>query len=325
MPASFRFEDLTLVVPELWEKDWPTAIDEAEEREQSVVEALARYSGLLRQLAPSPVTPAKVGWLALWSRMFGCLTGVRGAVMWESRFPIQVLDRVAFETGLHIRAILAPMLRAAETKEPSDSVRERVRDRLTAYVAWALRGDELLCEHVGRDDRVDASFDPTRERELIVDLGDQRDWWQELSGQTLELVSDQEAAHDKSKARESLRSRRRQIRRLLSDPRVLVWARKLKEYERSSAGNVSLLTLLGEGGSVGSFTKREDPLLGYSPYLIGSHTVHGSSLRASLLVAPPLIAPDFASLGDDVADLARRMAGGCSLHAVPLGLVSPWL
>lgn len=325
MPQPFRFEDLTLVVPNLWEKDWTAAVADAEDRERSVVEALARYSALLRNLPASPATPAKVGWLSLWSRMFGCLTGVRGAVAWESRFPIEVLERVAFETGLHVRAVLAPMLRSAESESIREDVRAQVRDRLTAYVAWALRGDEMICDHVGRSDRLDASFDPAAERELIADLGDKQEWWRQLSGQSLELVSDEEAALDKSKARNALRARRDGIKDLLSDPRVLIWVRRLKELERAASGSVPLLALLGEGSSVGSFAKRDDPVLGYSAYFIGSHAIHGSSLRASLLVAPPILMPDFASLGGNAAELARGVANSCSLHAVLLGVVSSWL
>lgn len=80
MTQPFAFEQLHLIIPELWDKPWDELVaDEDEGLQQELLAAQARYARMLARLDPKPVTPQKVAWLAFWARMFGALTGVRGA------------------------------------------------------------------------------------------------------------------------------------------------------------------------------------------------------------------------------------------------------
>lgn len=206
--TTFEFESVTLLIPALWDKPWDELIDEAEGLEREFLRAQARYARMLQRVASSPTTPEKVGWLALWSRLFGCLTGGRGAAIWESRFAESVIMRVANEATLHVQAIMLPVLEAVERDDHRihpDHWNE-VRDRLRGYVVWSLRGDERLYRHVSDERRLAEAFDPRPERELIKELGDLQEAWTHFSGQTLELTSDSEAFHDRARAEGMYRS-----------------------------------------------------------------------------------------------------------------------
>jgi hypothetical protein len=321
--APFRFENLTLVVPELWEKPWDEIIAEAEGIEREFIATQARYARLLRPIAPTPVTPEKVGWLALWSRLFGCLSGGRGAIDWEARLAISVLTRVAFETALHLQAVMLPVLNAADLvgSRIDEKHWAAARDRLRACVTWSLRGDEALYRHVSSDRILDEAFDPRKERAFIEMLGENKAPWESLSGQRLEVVSDQEASFDRSKAVARFRKKRNRLSRWLSDPRLKPWYRQIRELEKHTSP-VSLFLLLGVGNSVPAFLRSRGLGIGYFEYLQGSAVVHGSSLEASMLTTETLVAPDFANLDGSFEESADRLLSNCRLQAVLLDIMS---
>lgn len=324
---SFRFEELTLVVPELWEKPWAEIIDEAEGIEREFIITQARYAHLLKSVRSSPVTPEKIGWLALWSRLFGCVSGGRGTVTWEARLAVSVLMRVAFEAALHLEAVMLPVLDAADSSEPTIGEKHwaAARERLRAYVTWCLRGDEVLYRHVSSEKTLDQAFDPRKERTFIDILGENKEAWESLSGQHLELVSDQEASHDRSKAAAGFRRARDRLARWLSDPRLRPWYRQLRELEKQTSGPVSLFLLLGVGNSVPAFLRSRGVGIGYFEYLHGSAVIHGSSLEASMLTTNSLVAPDFANLDGSFEQSANSLLSQCRLHAVLLELMSSHL
>jgi hypothetical protein len=321
--APFRFENLTLVVPELWEKPWDEIIDEAEGIEREFIIAEARYARLLKAIAPSPVTPEKIAWLALWSRLFGCVSGGRGTVQREARLAVSVLRRVAFEAALHLQAVMLPVLTAADSSGPSIGEEHwtAVRDRLRAYLTWSLRGDEALYRHVSSEKTLEEAFDPRNERAFIEMLGENKAAWESLSGQRLEVVSDQEALYDRTKATARFKTKRNRLARWLSDPRLQPWYRQMRELEKQTFP-VSLFLLLGVGNSVPAFLRSRGLGIGYFEYLQGSAAIHGASLEASMLTTDTLVAPDFANLDGSFEEYAERLLSQCRLQAILLEIMS---
>jgi hypothetical protein len=319
----FVFEDLTLLIPELWDKPWATLIDEAGGVEKRFIIAQRRYAYLLRGVGAEPATPEKVGWLAIWSRLFGALTAGRAAADWESRFGVSIIARTAYESTLHLQAVMVPVLDGVEDgKSLSDEHWAVARDRLRGYVAWTLRGDELLYKHVLQQRNLDDAFNRKPEREFIRDLGDKQGAWERLSGQVLEVVSDQEAFQDRAKAVAFFRGELGRVAKWLSDRRLQPWRRSLGELEKTSNGSVSLFQLFGLGHGISSFLRTRGAGVGYYEYLRGSTFVHGSSLEGSMLTVEGLIAPDFADLGAGFQKAADRLLSHCQLHAVLLELLS---
>lgn len=318
--TRFAFEDLTLAIPPLWDKPWDQTIKGADGIDREFLVVQARYVRLLRQLNPAPVTPEKIAWLAIWSRLFGALTGARGASIWKSRFSVTVLGRVAYEANLHLEATMLPVLTAVEMG--AGGLREEhwvaLRERLQGYLAWSLCGDQLLFRHVSSKRILDETFDPRPERELIKNLGDRRGAWEALAGQRFELVSDQEALHDRARAAATFSSELTRIAKWLSDDRLRPWVDRYRELEKTARGSVSLFSLLGVGDSVGSFLRSRRRGIGYFEYLKGSAFIHGSSLDAAMLTAPEALAPDFANLGSEFETTARRIIDDCQLHALLL-------
>lgn len=324
---AFNFEQLTLFVPELWDKPWDEHIAEAEGLEREFLFTLSRYARALKQIAPAPATPAKVTWLAIWSRFYGCLMGVRGAAGWEARLPVTVLARVNYEAALHLQAIMLPVLEAADN--PTDALTEKhwqaVRDRMCGYVAWCLRGDEDLISYVARQEHLDAAFDPKPERELISSLGNFRDTWERLLGRELELISDQEAFQDRARAADFARAERNRITLWLSDARVQPWYRKLRRLEGATKGFVTLFELLDVGKSVPTFLRRRETSVGYFGYLQGSTAIHGNSLGSAMWVTKGVLTPEFASLGGNHEQLAQAILSECRLHVLLLELLAKHL
>jgi hypothetical protein len=321
----FSFEELTLVVPELWEKPWAELIEDAEGLERDLISAQARYAHLLKGIQPSPVTPEKLAWLALWSRLFGCISGCMGTVKWEARFPAGVLARVAFEASLHLQAVMIPVLDAAETRKLSEADWTTVRERLRAYLTWSLRGDEALYRHVSSDRILDEAFDRRGERDFINFLGESREAWEHLTGQHLEVVSDQEALYDRSKAVARFRKERERLARWVSDSRLKPWYRQLRELEQQTGGNVSLFLFLGVGNSVPAFLRSRGTGVGYFEYLQGSAAIHGSSFEATMLTTDEVIAPDFGNLTGEYERVVDRVLSNVRLQAILLELLSAHL
>ena len=294
------FSELTLLVPNLWDKPWQEYIDGADGLEREFIVVQAQYARILGRLSQKPVTAEKLGWLSLWSRFFGTLAGARGSAEWSSRFAVSVMEPVAFEVSLHLQAVMLPVLEATDA-EPS--IWSNVLNRLRGYVAWAIHGDQLLYARLlERAHSVNAVFDPKPERQFIHELGDRRDAWERLTGQTLEIISDHEAFHDRAKATARLTSQANRVAKWLHDSSLHPWAVKLRNLEsqnkRDRRGAVTLFQLLDLPSSVQTFLNRRGSGFSYFSYLKGSGFIHGSSLEAALLAAEPIVAPDFAKLGN---------------------------
>lgn len=109
---EFSFAEPNLYVPELGAREWDEYIEEAEGIEKEFIVAQAVYARVLGRLSAAPAAAAKLGWLSLWSRLFGSLTGGRGAAQLKSRLSERVMERVAFEAWLHLQAVILPVLEA---------------------------------------------------------------------------------------------------------------------------------------------------------------------------------------------------------------------
>ncbi len=132
---------IPLVIPSLWERqdDWQEAVEEAEPEERSIVVLQAHLAVLLEALKGAESDPENLAWLSLWSRVFNCCEGARGAQLRESSFTMLVMLRVLFDVSLHVEVIARQLIRA--NAESTSLARSDVADRLSAYTAWSLCND----------------------------------------------------------------------------------------------------------------------------------------------------------------------------------------
>lgn len=321
---TFKFESLELLVPELWDKPWAQWISDSDGIDREFAMAESVYAHMLRSVSAKPVTPEKVAWLTIWSRFFNTIAGVRGARDAQSNMSILALARVAYEVSLHVEAIGLPALTAAGSGLTEEAW-ERVRDRLRAYCAWTLRGDERLHERLAKPWHLHAAHDRQEEREFIRDLGDSVATWEAMSGQKLELVSKQEEAQDRRRAQAQFQSELKRIRTWLSDDRLRPWRDKLDQLEKVERGTVSFFQLVGAGTSVSDFLRQRGMSVGYFEYLRGSAVVHGSSMGSVMAAREGFLTPDFADVEDDAKRSAGHVISRCRIIAVLLQIIASHL
>jgi len=318
----YSLNELNLVIPELWDKPWDEYIENSEGIEREFIVVQSTYARALRQIADKPVTPEKLAWLSLWSRMFGALTGARGATMWKSRFAVSVMERVAVEAFLHLEAVMLPAMENAESLD--EHAWASVRARLRGYLAWCIYGDEVLYKQLLDDRILEAAFDPKPERALIEELGSSANAWESLTGTAFEVLSDQEAFHDRENAKKQLTSDMTRATKWLSDPRLRPWIDKLRLLKRESEGRgaVPLFSHFDLPASVSGFLRKRGSSIKYITYLKGSGFIHGSSLEASMLVGDSMIAPDFANLGRGFETATNTTLSECRLAILLLQVLS---
>src|SRR5665213_1217223 len=318
---SHTLDEIKLLIPELWKEPWDEHIAAAENIDREFLRVQARYAHLLRQLSSVPVTPAKLGFLSLWSRLFGSLAGSVGTTRWKSRFALNVHSRIALEAFLHLQAVLLPVL------EPDGSDKEeegnRVRDRLGAYVAWTLHTDCRLYRDLLSEQKLDAAYSPELERKMAQELSATGETWEKLTHQRFEIVSDEEAAFDKARGKQSLQDRLDRNEHWLRDDRLSTWQERLRvQEEKQPNRTVTLFALLGLKNSVKSFAEYRGGLLGYFDYSRTSGYIHGSSFESCMAIGGVAIAPDYADLADEFADCAKGILRRTGLSALLLSLMA---
>src|SRR5574341_2184396 len=176
------FEDYALIIPQLWEKEdkWKDALAHAEGAEKDLILCQVRAVNLLKYIPDSKGSPERVSWLSLWSKVFSALEGTRGALGRDAEAAIAVLARVAFESALHVHAILDPVhilerLKGSSAAKTSvsdharDGAWNEVVDRLRAYAAWCLWSDRLYYEELLDPRTLEGVYDPPPTRELVSD------------------------------------------------------------------------------------------------------------------------------------------------------------
>ena len=295
--------------------------DESEGLDREFLAAQARYSDLLRLVPEAPATFEKLAWIALWSRLYGVLVGARGSVQQQSRIALAVLDRTAFETELHIEAIVRPSLGIVLTDRdsPASDNWERVRERLFGFVAWTLLGDQSLYERAGEDETLRAAFDPLPAREHERETGSVRTAFGEV-----EVLSDQEASLDLSRAKKALAAKASRAERWLTAAQLQPWIKRARDVEGSASGRrrppISLFELFGEGSSVFNFLNRDPQWasMTYLQYAEGSAFIHGSHLSGSLLMLGDAVFADVGNPTGEIERHAQSVLSTCLLQAQSL-------
>jgi hypothetical protein len=321
--GSFSLDDLTLYVPSLWDQPWEEYVESSDGLERDFIIAQAAYAKTLRQIAGERASPEKMAWLSLWSRLFGALSGARGAAKWESRFAVTVMERVAMEAFLHLEVVMLPVL--GGNGQPTSHAWKNVRDRLCGYLAWTLYGDELFYRQLLDDKILEAIFDPVPERKVIEELGSSMQAWETLTGSQFEVVSDQEAFSDRKKARKQLMADTNRVTKWLSDPRLRPWIDKLRILKRDSTnhqGATTLFALFDLSSSVAGYLKKSDARIKYLTYLKGSGCIHGSSFEASMVATDAMIAPDYANFGRGFETSTKVILSDCRLAILLLQVLA---
>lgn len=210
-------DGLILEVPPMWERrdEWEEVYAAAEEVERPLIKTLGRLGEMLREVEDGRSTPLNLAWLSLWTKVFHCCDGGRGAYQRQSLYTARILQRVIFETSLHLGAIIQPLMESAgvdvtrrigDLAENPSLANRRVRDRLTAYAAWCIHGalEYWRCVRDGRN--LKRIYDPGPGQELLEGYGDQRELWEDLLGE-VEIQSAEEAEAELEKAREGVEAK----------------------------------------------------------------------------------------------------------------------
>ena len=324
------FEDYALLIPHLWEKEdqWQAALVDVEGAEKELILCQVRAVNLLKYIPDSKGSPERLAWLSLWAKVFSALEGTRGALGREAEAAIAVLARVAFESALHVHAILEPVhilerlkgsnaAKTTVTDRARDGAWNEVVDRLRAYAAWCLWSDRLYYEELLDPRTLEGVYDPQPTRELVSDP--QARAAHEAFFGPLDLRNEHELQADRSNYEREIKSFLGRVKDWLADRRLEPWVRRLTRRAPAESSGSSFFSLLDDS-SVGVARRLHSLGLrfSYSRYVRGSMLVHGSTLDQSLYVVADSIAPVLGSLNFDAQAAARDVCGSC--NQVVLGL-----
>lgn len=319
MPSEL--EGLQLYIPPLWEREdeGRAAYAAADDVERPLIKTQVRLGGLLEGLEDAPAEPSNLAWLSLWGRVFQCCDGARAAYGRQSIYTLRIIQRVVFETSLHLGAIVQPLMEASGEDSPgrrigdlgrnSGLARRRVRNRLDAYAAWCLHADSDYWRRFRQDRNLDDIYDPAPRQELIDELGEGREWFEDLFGE-IEPLESQQARAERERARKSAGNKIERMEKWLEHPRLEPWSEKFEEIEAKQNPPPSFFQLFDETEhSVGRRVASLGMPFAWLQWKRGSQIIHGATLEESLLMIPPLVSP---LLGADDEEIGRRTSGVAS-------------
>lgn len=309
--------ETALVVPNLWDKDWDSAIDEAEGGDRELLRTQQMLASLLKPLDGAFNTPVNVSWLILWSRAFSSADGMRAGLAWDSYYSVQILSRAILELFAHVTALANAAPESTHRVAGVTSPRSSTRDRLHAYVAWAMKHDVKYYRTFRQPDLLRAVYEPHTARRLIERLGAERSRWESFAGE-IEEVSDQEAEFDMRKAGSSAAKLQGRLEFWLTHPDLEPWSRLLDTRRRGC----SLFELFED--SQRSF---RDRLRGvgqefmYLGYMRSSGVLHGSTMTEFAYLGGSAFTPSFAALKGSCEESAARNGEVLRLLALALAVI----
>lgn len=327
-------EGLKLWVPELWERreEWHEVYAAADEVERPLIKTLGRLSEVLHELEGRAASPLNLAWLSLWSKVFHCCDGARGAYQRQSVYTARILRRVMFETSLHLGTIAQPLMEAAGirmTRRRTGALaldaglaRRRVRNRLHAYAAWCIRGD-LEYWRCYRDERnLEGVYDPGPRQDFLELAGENRDFWEDWLG-PVEEETPEEARAELEKARRGIVARIERLEGWLRHPELRGWNQEIDRLRKASDRPPTFFQLFDEDEySVGRRLSALGIRFAYLNWKRGSQVMHGDTLEQSVKIVGPMVMP---LLGPqkDVTDELSGIGGWAQWSSVMLYMVRP--
>ncbi len=320
-------EKMKFWVPRLWEQDWAAAIDNAEELEKELLKMQSQTAQLLRSVADSEVTFARLAWLNLWTKAFAILDASRCAARHKSLLILHMLTRTSLEQALHTQAIIVPFgefkASPGETNSPSQTrrIKDKIIKRLEAYAAWSIWNDQLYYEHVVAPETLDSlwQLDPGI-AEIAADPIS-REVYEARYGH-LEIQDEKDLRKWRFRQQHEGHSRLNRTRLWLNHPALSPWHEKLKHKNKTDK-TVTFFTLLGETrAGVRRCLKDCDLLFAYPNYSRASTIIHASSFDEFLHFGDNTIIPLFMDIHDQTSSKVDEISRYCNLTVVGLYLLS---
>jgi len=276
-------DDLTFLIPPLWEKEWKETIDEAEGVDKQLLLFQAHLANMLKTLKDCRITPERLAWFSLWSKTFLALDGARSALVRDSEYILHMLARASFENLLHARTVMEPdfrLYKPASTFLESETVKKSeeeiwgdVADRLRGYAAWCLWSDKQFYEELLKKDTLDKVWDPMPAFKIKNDPT-KRVMHESLFG-PLDIETDSDRLQEeRAEYEQEFRKSLDRVGSWLKHPELKGWGEKLTRKPKTN-----FFALCGVKN--GKVPKRLENLglgFAYASYMQGSMLIHGSTL-----------------------------------------------
>ena len=300
-------QSVSFYIPRLWEKDWSDAISNTQGVDQQLLVYQARAASLLEKINDFKATPERLGWLSLWTKTFVMLDGAQRALESWSEYVLQLLERAAFESVIHVHTILEP---------GGSGAWDEVIERMRAHTAWCLWNDKGLYKELLDPQTQQGIWDQAPTLEIVNDL-DERAMYERLFG-PLE-VEEQYALRRKQRQQVYQGDQaKRRVETWLAHPDLQLWTQRLESASRPIR---SFFELLGENPSIPRRLSGLGMCFAYHTYKKGSLFTHGSTIDGLMYFHDDLLTPKFVSTEDSMEILAGNVGSSCDQAIFGLGLL----
>lgn len=316
------FDDLTLEIPRLWEKDWKRIVDDSDGVEKQLLIFESHGAHLLEHINDFTATPERIAWLNIWSKTFSAIDSALTSLQTDSHYVLKVLSRVVFETKLHVLTILEAVLNIYQIKKSKHRIRilatsetdswKEAQNRICAYAAWGLWNDKQLILEQLDPGRLDRVWDPNPVHEIVKDPG-KREVHETLFG-PLKLETEVELLVQRRRQEKSLRKTEERLRDWLNDPKLIVWHEKLRNSYELKHRELTFFELLNENEkTIRRKLKNLNLDFSYPSYKQGSMIIHGSTFEQFYYINEMKLTPLFVILADDIESSALSVASTCNI------------
>lgn len=306
------FSTTPIVVPELWKRDWASAVEEFSGTEQELVRSQRYLVQTLSRARSLPSSPELIGWLTLWSRLFNGCESSRTSLDRGASYSLLVLNRVVLELDIHL-AVIADLSGHANPPRQSDFSSEAVISRLRAYAALCLWQDREHYSQMLQPGVLEQMYDPGPSRRLAAQLGERQDAWAAMMGE-IEVLSDQEAEFDLRRARDQAERMVAFYDQCLADDRLHSWVAVLRERPRTTTLH-GLLNV--QERTVRDRLRAMGLGFAYSEYGGSSRLLHGTTIDYLALNTGPVFMPLFADAFNDfdhhLVKISQQLRSGALL------------
>ncbi|HUW49015.1 MAG TPA: hypothetical protein VMW36_09775 [Patescibacteria group bacterium] len=301
-----NFGDFKLNIPQLWEKDWDEAISDAEGISKEILKVQFGAARLLKGIDDFTLTPERLAWTTLWTRLFSSLEAALLAVNKNSEYTLRIISRAVFEDSLHGQMLLE-----------HDQDDWDVNDKLCAYVAWCLWNDrQVFTEVLDNLDKIWSSS-PTNDIALNPKM---RNAFESVFGK-LNLQSEHKLAWEKQKQKERAEETLERIKSWMEHPKLQPWLKRIK-YLKKNRIRPSFYSLLDENtNNVRKRAEDSDIDFGYVLFKESSNLIHGSTIEQLLVHSDSSITPRFTGFSQETASSADYICGTCRSLTVLLYLI----
>lgn len=315
------FRKLKFTIAEIWKQDWDEVAEASEGVRSSLFRSIGRTTESLRTASSWETTPEGVAWLALWSRNWMLATSAVGALDCKSPFMLELLWRSAFELNLQLSAIIDPEASGIFPKNQySYEQIEAMKERLRAFLAWALINDKRYIGSLLRKDSLNVIYDTSKEYDEEVEQR-YEGVMEALWGDSTRPVVGREAVKERKNAREGLLNRRNRIVNMLDDSRLEHW-RNIIEKDRPR----TFFALLSKfDSSIGNRLQTIGMGVAKSIYERPSNLLHGSTVEGFIHIFDGELVPNAGISREEAEQEAANVRRYCHNNGFALELIAKLL